>query len=423
MALRVRVLRFLAARLGPEGLPLRLRFWDGETVELGPAPKITIVLTTKALLRKLMLGDVDALGDAYVDGTLEVEGRLGDILSVGISLAQRAEKFAWLGRVLGPIGRLRRFTHSRAADAAAISHHYDVSNEFYALWLDKRLIYSCGYFHTGAEDIDTAQEAKLDHLCRKLRLTPGERILDIGCGWGGLAIYAAQNYGVSVLGVTLSAQQVEEARRRVAEAGLGDRVVIEQRDYRDVAGEGVFDKIVSVGMYEHVGLANLPLYFGAIRRLLKTGGLALNHGITTGDLNSGTLAPRGSGFIDRYVFPGGELPHVSRMVRETAAAGLDVIDMESLRPHYTQTLLHWVRRLEARRDRAEALVGPAKYRIWRIYLAGSALAFDRGWLSLYQTLAVKPDPSGYAARPWTRAYQYPPFDPPVLSRPLDWGGI
>jgi cyclopropane-fatty-acyl-phospholipid synthase len=423
MALRVRVLRFLAARLGPEGLPLRLRFWDGETVELGPAPKITIVLTTKALLRKLMRGDVDALGDAYVDGTLEVEGRLGDILSVGISLAQRAEKFAWLGRVLGPIGRLRRFTHSRAADAAAISHHYDVSNGFYALWLDRRLIYSCGYFHTGAEDIDTAQEAKLDHLCRKLRLTPGERILDIGCGWGGLAIYAAQNYGVSVLGVTLSAQQVEEARRRVAEAGLGDRAVIEQRDYRDVAGEGVFDKIVSVGMYEHVGLANLPLYFGAIRRLLKTGGLALNHGITTGDLNSGTLAPRGSGFIERYVFPGGELPHVSRMVRETAAAGLDVIDMESLRPHYTQTLLHWVRRLEARGDGAEALVGPAKYRIWRIYMAGSALAFDRGWLSLYQTLAVKPDPSGYAARPWTRAYQYPPFDPPVLSRPLDWGGI
>ena len=423
MALRTRIARFLAARLGPEGLPLRLRFWDGETVDLGPAPKITIVLTTKSLLRKLMRGDIDALGDAYVDGTLAVEGRLGDILSVGIDLARHAEQFAWLGRVFAPIARLRRFTHSRAADAAAISHHYDVSNEFYALWLDRRMVYSCGYFHTGDEDIDTAQEAKLDHLCRKLRLAPGERLLDIGCGWGGLAIHAARNYGVSVLGVTLSAQQVAEARGRATDAGLGDRVAIEQRDYRDVAGEGVFDKIVSVGMYEHVGLVNLSLYFATIRRLLKVGGLALNHGITTGDLNSGTLAPRGSGFIDRYVFPGGELPHVSRMVRETAAAGLDIIDMESLRPHYTQTLLRWVRRLEVHRVEAETLVGPAKYRIWRIYMAGSALAFDRGWLSLYQTLAVKPDPSGYATRAWTRAYQYPPFDPPVLSRPLDWGDI
>ena len=422
MALRVRILRFLRARLGPEGLPLRLKFWDGESFDLGPAPKITIVLTTPALLRRLMRGDIDALGDAYVAGTLQVEGRLSDIVGVGIDLAQRAGRLAWIGRALGPIAKLRSFTHSRAADAAAISHHYDVSNDFYALWLDRRMVYSCAYFITGDEDIDTAQEAKLDHLCRKLRLAPGDRLLDIGCGWGGLAIHAAQKYGAEVVAITVSERQVEEARRRVAAADLGNRVTIERRDYRDIAGEGVFDKIVSVGMYEHVGLANLPVYFGSLYRLLKVGGMAINHGITTGDLNSGTLAPRGSGFIDRYVFPGGELPHVSRMVRETAVAGLDVIDMESLRPHYTQTLLHWVRRLQMRQAEAEALIGPEKFRIWRIYMAGSALAFDRGWLSLYQTLSVKPEATGYATRPWTRRYQYLP-EPAPLSRRLDWGDL
>jgi cyclopropane-fatty-acyl-phospholipid synthase len=423
VVLRIRVLRFLRARLGPGGLPLRLKFWDGETFDLGSLPVITITLATPSLLRSLMRGNIEALGDAYVAGTLRVEGRLGDIVAVGIDLARRAEQFSWVARLLSLLLKLHRFNHSRKADAAAISHHYDVSNDFYALWLDQRLVYSCAYFTTGDENINQAQEAKLDHLCRKLRLSPGERMLDIGCGWGGLAIYAAQNYGAQVLAVTLSARQIEEARRRVAAAGVADRVAVEQRDYRDIAGEGVFDKIVSVGMYEHVGLVNLPLYFANIRRLLRVGGLALNHGITTGQLDSGTMAPRGSSFIERYVFPGGELPHVSRMVRDTAAAGLDIIDVENLRPHYTQTLLHWVRRLQEHQREAESLVGPDKFRIWRIYMAGSALAFDRGWLSLYQTLSVKPDSTGYAPRSWTRRHQYVLEETTPLARPLDWGDL
>ncbi len=422
MALRVRILRFLRARLGPEGLPLRLKFWDGESFDLGPAPKNHHRSDHAGVAAPPDARRYRRAGRRLCRRTLQVEGRLSDIVGVGIDLAQRAGRLAWIGRAFGPIAKLRRFTHGRAADAAAISHHYDVSNDFYALWLDRRMVYSCAYFITGDEDIDTAQEAKLDHLCRKLRLAPGDRLLDIGCGWGGLAIHAAQKYGSEVVAITVSERQVEEARRRVAAADLGDRVIVERRDYRDIAGEGVFDKIVSVGMYEHVGLANLPVYFGAIRRLLKVGGMAMNHGLTTGDLNSGTLAPRGSGFIDRYVFPGGELPHVSRMVRETAAAGLDVIDMESLRPHYTQTLLHWVRRLQVRQAEAEALIGPEKFRIWRIYMAGSALAFDRGWLSLYQTLSVKPEATGNATWPWTRRYQYLP-EPAPLSRRLDWGDL
>ncbi|MGH6989229.1 MAG: class I SAM-dependent methyltransferase, partial [Stellaceae bacterium] len=372
MTVRVRLLKMLRSRLGPDGLPLRLAFWDGDSVDLGPAPKITITLTDRALLRRLLTGDIDGLADAYVAGSLQVEGRLGDILGVGIELADRAGRLAWIGRVLGPLAKLdprRRFRHSREADAAAISHHYDVSNEFYALWLDRRMVYSCGYFPTGTEDLDAAQEAKLDHLCRKLRLQPGERLLDIGCGWGGLAIHAAEKYGVEALGVTVSAPQVREARRRVKAAGLDGRVAIEERDYRDVAGEGIFDKIVSVGMYEHVGRENWPIYFRTIDRLLKVGGLAVNHGITTGNPEGGSAGPQGGGFIDRYVFPGGELPHLSRAVHDMAVAGLDVIDIENLRPHYTETLLHWVRRLDAHRDAALALVGPEKYRIWRIYMA------------------------------------------------------
>jgi cyclopropane-fatty-acyl-phospholipid synthase len=426
MSARIRLLQMLRARLGPEGLPVRLVFWDGESVDFGPAPKITLTVTNRALMHRFLTGDINGLADAYVDGSLEVEGRLGDILGVGIDLADRAARIAWISRVAGPLASLsprRRFRHSREADAAAISHHYDVSNAFYALWLDRRMVYSCGYFRSGGEDIDAAQEAKLDHICRKLRLRPGERLLDIGCGWGGLVIHAAERYGVEAVGITVSEPQVEEARRRVAAAHLGGRVTVERRDYRDVTGEGVFDKIVSVGMYEHVGRANWQIYFKTIERLLKVGGFALNHGITTGNPEGGSQGPKGGDFIDRYVFPGGELPHLAGVVQAVARAGLDIIDIESLRPHYTETLLHWVRRLEARRDEALSLVGPEKYRVWRIYMAGCALAFDRGWFSLYQTLCVKPEASGFAARPLTRHYQYVEGDDGLLATPLDWGDL
>jgi cyclopropane-fatty-acyl-phospholipid synthase len=426
MNLRERILPILRARLGPAGLPVRLVFWDGASFDLGSEPKIAIVLHEPAIVRRLLRGDIDALGAAYVDGRLEVEGRLQDILGVGIELSKRIASLAWLSRGIGAARRLgfwRRFRHTRERDAAAIQHHYDVSNDFYALWLDRHLVYSCAYFQSGTEGIDRAQEQKLDHICRKLRLAPGERLLDIGCGWGGLAIWAAANYGVEVLGITLSERQIEEARRRVAAAGLSERVRIEHRDYREMAGEGIYDKIVSVGMYEHVGLANLPLYFGAIRRLLKTGGLALNHGITTGATEGRSMGPRGASFIDTYVFPGGELPHLAGVIRETARAGLEAIDIENLRPHYTQTLLHWVRRLEAHREEALRLVGPERYRIWRIYMAGSALAFERGWLSLHQVLTVKPDATGFSRRPWTRGYQYRPEFPPAMAQPLDWGEL
>ena len=422
MRLRDRVLAGLRRRLGENGLPLTLLFWDGAVYELGTAPRVTIGLTRRALLPALLRGDIDALAAAYVRGELSVEGRLQDILAVGIALAERIGKLAWMNR-LGAVLARRPFQHSRAADASAIRHHYDASNEFYALWLDRHMIYSCAYFHTGAEDIDTAQEQKLDHICRKLRLKPGERLLDIGCGWGGLLRWAARHYGITGLGITLSPRQYDYARARIAEDELDGQIEVRLQDYRDIPGQECFDKIVSVGMYEHVGRANLPLYFATIRRLLKTGGVALNHGITTGDPNDGSPAPPGAGFIDRYVFPGGELPHISRVLGEMAREGLEPLDVENLRPHYGETLIRWTRRLELQRERAISAAGIERYRIWRIYMAGCAFAFERGWMSLHQVVVTKPDEAGLAPRPWSRRHQYVPEDETILSRPLRWGEL
>ena len=417
MRLRDRLLDHLRHRLGE--LPLRVVFWDGGSFDFAPAPPVTVTLTSSRLARYFLTGNMARLGEAYISGELAVEGRTEDILAVGIALAERVGASPLVRRiapVAARLGRLRR-GHSRAGDARDVRYHYDVSNEFYRLWLDRHMVYSCAYFATGEEDLDTAQEQKLDHLCRKLRLKPGERLLDIGCGWGGLVCWAAEHYGVEAVGVTLSEPQVEEARARIAAAGLAGRVEVRMQDYRDVPGEVEFDKIVSVGMYEHVGLKNQPLYFAAVARLLKPGGLALNHGITSGDRDGRGQRPPGGEFIDRHVFPGGELPHLSRVIYEIAGAGLEILDIEDLRPHYPPTLRHWSRRLEAQREAAIAAAGPERYRIWRLYMPGMAYAFERGWVSVAQTLTLKPLSNGPAPRPWTRAYQYDPTAAVPLTGP------
>ncbi len=412
----------IAALLRNTALPLRVSLWNGTEFDLGPAPAVRFVLRRPELMRRLLRGDVDSLADAYVHGDLAVEGRLEDILKVGIELAERLGRVRWIGAVARFLPRRSR-RHSRSSDAEWVRHHYDVSNEFYALWLDRRMTYSCAYFHTGQEDIDTAQDQKLDHICRKLRLQPGDRLLDVGCGWGGLVEYAVRHYGVRAVGVTLSERQYELACRRLGEAGLADRAEIRLQDYRDIADSEPFDKIVSIGMYEHVGGANRPLYFAKLFGLLKENGLLLNHGITTADPAGASAGPAGGGFIDRYVFPGGELPHIAQVVREMAEQRFEVLDVENLRPHYAATLLHWVRRLEARKDEVIERVGAARYRIWRIYMAGCAIAFERNWLSLYQVLAGKGGGNGALRRPWTRRHQYDADDPAFFPRPLDWAGI
>jgi cyclopropane-fatty-acyl-phospholipid synthase len=297
--------------------------------------------------------------------------------------------------------KLRGSIHSKERDRQAITYHYDRSNDFYALWLDRRMVYSCAYFATPDDDIDTAQERKLDYICRKLRLQPGERLLDIGCGWGGLVMYAAQHYGVEAYGITLSQQQAELAQKRIAEAGLSERCRVEVRDYRDVNEEHSFDKIVSVGMFEHVGQALLPTYFQQAWHLLRPGGVFLNHGIASVI----TEPQRESVFNQRYVFPDGELVPISTTLRAAETSGFEVRDVESLREHYALTLRHWVRRLESHADEARQLTGDVTYRIWRIYMSASIHAFVTGRNNIYQTLLVKPD-RGNSHLPLTRADWY-----------------
>lgn len=405
MSLRRRLLQHLRSRLGTDALPLRLVFWDGEGFDFATPATVTITLHSARLLRLLLSGNFAALGDAYVAGEIDVDGPIADIMQVGITLAERVGKSSALSR-LGRIAALVPRRHSRRKDRADVGYHYDVGDDFYRLWLDENMIYSCAYFKDGNEDIDLAQRQKLDHICRKLMLRPGDRLLDLGCGWGGLLYWAAQHYGVSGVGITLSARQCAYARQWIAAGQLSGKVEILRQDYRDLADDAGFDKIVSVGMYEHVGIRNLPLYFATVRRLLRPGGAFLNHGIVATDPHGRAQGPAGGEFIERYVFPGGAVPHLSRVVFEVARAGLEFADAEDLRPHYARTLSHWSRRLEARREEAIRAAGERRYRIWRVYLAGMAHAFDRSWLSVAQVLAFRPAHDGDAYRPWTRSYQY-----------------
>ena len=389
----------LPAALRGIQLPLRVRLWNGTQLDLGPEPRLTMVVTDPSLITQLAHPSLDLLGSAYVEGRLDLEGPIDAVIELGDSLSQL---------VLGDdhIELQTSNAHDKDSDAAAISYHYDLSNDFYALWLDREMIYSCAYYQTGDEDIDQAQQDKLRHLCRKLRLQPGECLLDVGCGWGGLARFAAREFGVEVLGITLSQAQLEAGRQRVADAGLSQQVRLEFMDYRDLPQDQSFDKIVSVGMFEHVGHVNLPLYCQRLFGALRPGGMAMNHGITSRH-SDGRPVGRGAGeFIGRYVFPQGELPHLATMARVLSDAGLEVVDVESLRRHYARTLQQWSARLETQLGEAARQVPEQVLRIWRLYLAGCAYAFARGWINLHQILAVKPLADGSHLLPWTRADLY-----------------
>jgi cyclopropane-fatty-acyl-phospholipid synthase len=382
--------------------PVTLRFWDGSAVEAGPDAPALVFRDRVAVAYLLHEPNELGLARAWVAGALEVDGDLEDVLAARRALRGSrlsAGDFARLAAAAVRIGGPRVLApppvpetevrpggrrHSLARDRHVVRHHYDVSNRFYRLVLGPSLTYSCAYFASPGDTLEAAQERKHELICRKLALAPGERLLDVGCGWGSLLLHAAARHGVRGVGITLSEPQARLARERVEAAGLGDRVEIRVADYREVA-DGPFDKIASVGMYEHVGRTRLRVYLEVLARLLRPGGLVLNHGIAR------LAAPPGSpkSFIARYVFPDGELHPVTDVMSAMQAAGLEVRDVESLREHYVLTLRRWVANLEAHAAEAVAEAGAQRERIWRLYMVACAQAFEVGDIGVFQVLAAR----------------------------------
>lgn len=423
----------LAHLFGPvETRTFAVRFWDSGVSDT-PArrpPEFTLVLSRPSSLRAMLVPPSQLrLGEAYVRGEFEVEGNLEAATRLGEQMRDRFGSVRFASHALrlllqlpGPGSRSRLGRrgngrsgqrHSLARDAHAIRSHYDVGNEFYALWLDPAMVYSCAYFRTGTESLAEAQRAKLDHICRKLRLQRGDRLLDIGCGWGGLIMHAAREYGVHAFGITLSPSQAAWAGDHIRAASLEDRCAVEVRDYRALNGLEPFDKIVSVGMCEHVGHAQLPGYFEAAWKALRPGGLFLNHCIVSGQDPLGgrrrslrKFLWREGRFTDRHVFPDGQLPVLGPMLEVAEAQGFETRDVESLREHYATTLRQWVERLEAAREDAIELTSPETYRTWRIYMANSARQFAAGRLGLAQALLARPDARGAVGLPATREDLY-----------------
>lgn len=396
--------------------PVRVELWDGSAVGPAAANATIRVRSPRALRRMATAPGELGMARAYVAGDVDLEGDLEAILALGdLRPDLRLGPAVWLaalraaastgalsaGRVPPPPEevRLRGRPHSKVRDAAAIAHHYDVSNEFYRLVLGPTMTYSCAYFASPDGSLDRAQDDKHELICRKLRLRTGERLLDVGCGWGTLAIHAAKHHGVEAVGVTLSHPQAELAAKRAVDAGVADRVTIRVQDERDV-DDGPYDAVASVGMFEHVGAARLHEYFSHLHELLRPGGRVLNHGISRPPGRRSRFARRG--FIDRYVFPDGELHEVGKVVSAVQEVGFEVRDLENLREHYALTLRRWVANLEADRERAVALVGEGRYRVWRLYMAGSARNFAKGRIEVHQVLAARSD-GGHSGLPLRRA--------------------
>jgi cyclopropane-fatty-acyl-phospholipid synthase len=400
-------------------LPIAIECYDGSRV--GPIdPPATVRVNSPAGIHRIITGRANelAFARAYVAGEIDVEGDIFAVIAlrdrfdrphISLSLLRNAAAAIGVSNVrsllrVRPPGpppeevKLHGRLHGKARDAAAISAHYDVSNAFYELFLGPSMTYSCAVFEHEDDPLDRAQWSKYDLICRKLDLRESRRLLDIGCGWGGMVLHAARNYGVQAVGVTISTEQYEYARKRIVDAGLSDQVEIRLEDYRDVH-DGPYDAISSIGMFEHVGERRLATYMNQAMRLLAPRGRFLNHAITRPLGSEPGIVP--GGFVSRYVFPDGELLELGQIISGMHEAGFEVRHSETLREHYDRTLRHWVSNLEARWDEAVADVGIARARIWRLYMAGSALAFAADEIQVHQVLAVRPDggKSGMPLRP------------------------
>ena len=400
-------------------LPLAVVLPDGHRIGVRDAA-ITIHLKQMSSLAHIASGDVGKVAQDYVEDKLDFDGTVRDLMVIASQMITTdptqdtggSATLNWWREIrLNARSRARHQVH---ADAQQIQFHYDVSDQFYELWLDPMRLYSCAYFREAGMTLAQAQQAKLDHICRKLMLQPGERFLDIGAGWGGLLMWAAQHYGVRGHGITLSKNQHAHVNQLIDARGLRGRVTMELLDYRDLPEHEPYDKIASIGMFEHVGRALMPAYFAKIHRLLKPGGLLMNHGITAGGTRNHQLGAGMGDFIERYIFPGGELLHVSKVTEAMSEAQLEPLDLENLRPHYARTLWAWSDALEAQLAKARALTRESVVRAYRVYLAGSAMGFEQGWMALFQMLASKPSgrvedgpmPGAQSQFPFNRGYMY-----------------
>jgi cyclopropane-fatty-acyl-phospholipid synthase len=414
-----------------------VHLWDGSVERAGRRPRAPFALRVRrrGALRRMRLPPSElSIAEAIVSGDVEIDGNMEAATELADGIASRIKSVggavAMLPRLLAlptdderPAPAESRYARARRAvshglrksDSPEIRFHYDVGNEFYALWLDPHMLYTCAYYRSPDDDLATAQTAKLEHICRKLRLAPGQSLLDIGCGWGGLVQYAAEHHGVNALGITLSAAQAEWAQRRIARSELSERCRVQVLDFRDLPPGATFDRIASVGVTEHVPADQQEAYFARVYEALAPGGLFLNHCETSNNAarTGGTLAERMEAwawrrdqFIDRYVFPDAELVSLGSLVTKAERAGFETRDVESLREHYTLTLRDWLRALESHREEAVALVGERTYRVWRLYMSVAAYGFDHGAINLVQTLLSRPTARGESLLPLTREDLY-----------------
>ncbi|KAK86649.1 class I SAM-dependent methyltransferase [Bordetella holmesii] len=413
------LLSVVERKLAALPVSVQLQLPDG-TVLGPPQAKVRFAARDKGALAHLAEGSVGVLGQDYVEGRIDIQGSMRDVMAAAAALLPGspvdAARGGWLTELIRKVTSVWR--HSVERDAKQIEFHYDLSDEFYALWLDPRRVYSCAYYREPGMTLAQAQEAKLDLICRKLKLRQGERFLDVGAGWGGLLLWAAENYGVDATGITLSRNQHAHVNRLIESKGLSGRVRMELLDYRKLDETQPYDKIASVGMFEHVGRAQLPGYFAKLRNLIKPGGLIMNHGITAAGLYNSELGSGMGEFIEKYIFPGGELTHISSVLEAVTAGGLEAGDVENLRPHYARTLWAWSDELETKLEDASRILsgeqGARSLRAYRLYLAGCAMAFEHGWIALHQILVSTPAKGddqelNYPPDrqyPWRREYMY-----------------